>query len=166
MEKESLSNFAFIDGQNLHQSIKEQGWKLDHKKFRIYLEDKYHIAKAFYFLGRLDSQKRLYRNLEKSGFTLIFKKVLPVTNEIPVKGNVDTDLVLHCMIQINNFRKAFIVTGDGDYYCLLEYLEKTNKLGGVIIPNRQKYSALLRGFGNKRYFINDQRKKLEFFQKK
>jgi len=50
MEKKE-SNFAFIDSQNLNLSIRAQGWFLDYKKFRKYLEDKYSITKAFLFLG-------------------------------------------------------------------------------------------------------------------
>ena len=44
-------NIAFIDGQNLHLGTKECGWSIDHKKFRIYLKDKYHVGEAYYFLG-------------------------------------------------------------------------------------------------------------------
>ena len=39
------NNYAFIDSQNLNLSIQEQGWKLDFKRFRKYLEDKYGITK-------------------------------------------------------------------------------------------------------------------------
>lgn len=35
--KNKKLNYAFIDGQNLYQSIKEQNWKIDYAKFRIYL---------------------------------------------------------------------------------------------------------------------------------
>jgi len=39
--KIGANNYAFIDSQNLNLSIREQGWVLDFKKFRIYLKDKY-----------------------------------------------------------------------------------------------------------------------------
>jgi len=35
-----LMNFAFIDSQNVNLGIKELGWKLDWKKFRVYLKEK------------------------------------------------------------------------------------------------------------------------------
>ena len=47
------------------------------------------------------------------------------TLELPdgdVKGNVDAELVLHTMVHINDFDKTLIVTGDGDFHCLIEYL--------------------------------------------
>lgn len=156
-----LPTYAFIDGQNLHQSIKEQGWILDHKKFRVYLKDKLGVSKAFYFVGFLKRERLLYSNLKKSGYSLIFKKTLQL-NSGEVKGNVDAELVLNTMVQYHNFSQAVIVAGDGDYYCLLEYLKKTNKLRSLVLPNKRRYSSLLRRFGNKRLFINDLRKKLEY----
>ena len=71
-----LPTYAFIDGQNLHKSIEEQDWKLDHKKFYIYLQDKLKIQKAFYFIGYMEENRWLYRILEKAGYTLIYKKIL------------------------------------------------------------------------------------------
>jgi hypothetical protein len=66
MEKES--NLAFIDGQNLHLGTAENGWKIDHKKFKIYLKDKYH-EEAYYFFGYVsEEQQSLYNNLQKAGF--------------------------------------------------------------------------------------------------
>lgn len=53
-------------------------------------------------------------------------------------------MVLQAMIELNNFEGAVIVTGDGDFYCLVKYLIEQNKLKAVIIPNRLKFSALLR----------------------
>ncbi len=43
MTKEN--NYAFIDGQNLYLAIKKLDWKLDYKKFRVYLKEKYGVAK-------------------------------------------------------------------------------------------------------------------------
>lgn len=63
------------------------------------------------------------------------------------KGNVDAELVLHAMVEFDNYDKAVIVTGDGDCYCLVEYLVKQNKLLKVIAPNK-KYSSLLREYAD------------------
>jgi len=41
------NNFAFIDSQNLNLGVCAQGWELDFARFRVYLKDKYDIAKAF-----------------------------------------------------------------------------------------------------------------------
>lgn len=103
----------------------------------------------------------MYTALQKYGYVLIFKPTLTLS-EGRVKGNVDAELVLHAMIEFPNYDQAVIVTGDGDFHCLVEYLRKQGKLGRLLIPNRYKYSALLRGFAGDMAFISDLRGKLEY----
>ena len=144
--------YAFIDSQNLNLGVKSQGWKLDFAKFRIFLRDKYKVIKAYLFIGFIPKNKNLYDYLEKSGYIIIYKPVVEsVIKTKPIKGNIDTELVLHAMIQYKNYQKAVIVSGDGDFYCLVEYLSKNKKLLKVIVPNK-RYSSLLRQFG--KYIVN------------
>lgn len=150
--------FAFIDSQNLNLGIKDQGWELDFKRFRIYLKDKYKVSEAFLFIGYIEKNQKLYDFLMKSGYKLIFKPVIAQKGE--VKGNVDAELVLHTMIEYKNYDKSVIVSGDGDFHCLVEYLDKQRKLEKIIIPNRQKYSQLLSKFMKYIDFMNDKRSKL------
>ena len=78
-----------------------------------------------------------------------------------MKGNVDAELVLHTMIELPNFDQAVIVTGDGDFYCLVQYLLEQNKLKIVLVPNYYKYSALLKKFAKKNItFMNDLKDKI------
>ena len=62
-----------------------------------------------------------------------------------VKGNVDTELVLHAMIQYENYDNAIIISGDGDFFCLIEYLAKNHKLLHVLTPNKY-YSKLFKPY--------------------
>lgn len=67
------------------------------------------------------------------------------------------------MIQYQNYEKTIIVTGDGDFYCLIDYLNKKSKLLKLLVPNANKYSGLLKLFAiNKLDFMNNLRKKLEY----
>ena len=43
--KKPGNNYAFIDSQNLNLGIQKLGWKLDYRKFRVYLKEKYNIQK-------------------------------------------------------------------------------------------------------------------------
>ncbi|MCU0666944.1 MAG: NYN domain-containing protein [Candidatus Omnitrophica bacterium] len=156
-----LNNYAFIDSQNLNLAIREQGWKLDFNRFRRYLEDKYGIAKAFIFIGYLPTNESLYTSLQKQGYILIFKPTLTLSDG-RVKGNIDAELVLHAMLEYNSYNKAVVVTGDGDFHCLIEYLKKQNKLEKLIVPNRHQFSSLLRKFAPDLAFMNDLRGKLEY----
>jgi len=155
-------NYVFIDSQNLNLSIRSLGWKLDFKRFRKYLKDKYKITKVFLFIGYLPEQWKLYRNLRLSGYILIFKPVLKYGTDC-VKGNVDAELVLHTMIEYSHFKQAIIITGDGDFYCLVDYLNKQNKLLKLLVPDVNKYSKLLKRFApNKIDFMNNLRGKIEY----
>jgi hypothetical protein len=65
--------FAFIDSQNLNMGVScdvmrhgkkvYSGWKLDFKKFRIYLKDKHKVDTAFIFIGNLPGNEGLYEYL-------------------------------------------------------------------------------------------------------
>jgi uncharacterized LabA/DUF88 family protein len=82
-----------------------------------------------------------------------------------IKGNVDAELVLYAMIEYQNYDKAIIVSGDGDFYCLIEYLQKKGRLAYLMIPNPNKYSALLRKFRSCFVYINNLASKLARNQK-
>lgn len=155
------NNYAFIDSQNLNLAIRDQGWKLDFKRFRKYLEDKYGVSKAFIFIGYIPTNQSLYTSLQEYGYILIFKPTLSLPDG-NVKGNIDAELVLHTMIESPNYDKAVIITGDGDFHCLVEYLRKQNKLERLIVPDRNKFSSLLRKFAPDMAFMNDLKGKLEY----
>jgi uncharacterized LabA/DUF88 family protein len=159
--KNKQNNYAFIDSQNLNLSIRDQGWVLDFKKFRTYLKDKYSITKAFLFIGYIHENQDLYTALQEFGYILVFKPTLKLP-EGKVKGNVDAELVLQAMIEFNNYEKALIVTGDGDFHCLVKYLLKKEKLLKLMIPNRRKYSSLFRKMMSHIVFMNNLKRKLAF----
>ncbi len=103
-----MKNQAFIDSQNLNLSIRNQGWNLDFNKFRKYLKDKYQTEKAFILIDYVSQNETLYANLENYGYDIIFKPTLSLPNG-KVKGNIDAELVLHAMIEYQNYNKALIV---------------------------------------------------------
>jgi len=156
------NNYAFIDSQNLNLSIQSLGWKLDFARFRVYLKEKYKVDKAFIFIGYVQKNTELYKFLQGAGFICIFKPTLEYKDGT-TKGNVDAELVLHTMIEYQNFDKAIIVSGDGDFYCLVKYLLGEDKLKVVLVPNFYKYSALLKKFAKKNIaFMNDLKRKLSY----
>ncbi len=154
-----IKNYAFIDSQNLNLGVRALGWKLDFKRFRVYLKDKCNVDKAFLFIGYIPQYQTLYTQLQKDGYVCVFKPTLKLANG-KVKGNVDAELVLNAMIEYENYNKAVIVSGDGDFCCLIEYLKKKNKLQNIFIPNHTAYSSLLRGFASYMIFVDKLRNKV------
>lgn len=157
--KQNRNNFAFIDSQNLNLAIRNQGWILDWKKFRQYLSDKYNVGMAYLFIGYVAGNEPFYNSLSRFGYFIVFKPTLKLPDG-SVNGNVDAELVLYAMIEYSNYNKAVIVTGDGDFYCLVEYLADQDKLHKLLIPNGNKYSSLLRRFAKQTHYINELRGKL------
>ncbi|MFA5888843.1 MAG: NYN domain-containing protein [Candidatus Paceibacterota bacterium] len=148
MKKEN--NLAFIDGQNLHLGTTHDGWRVDLYKFRVYLKDKYGVDKAYYVLGYVsDEEQDLYNNLQDAGFIVIFKQhnsILLTTK----KGNVDTDIVFEIMknlIDNKDFDKIVLVSGDGDYKKVVDYLIKKDRFKKILFPNRKFASSLYRSLG-------------------
>lgn len=163
--------YAFIDSQNLNLGTSKDifrgrkkiytGWKLDYKRFRRYLADKFRVTKVFLFIGYIKQNQKLYNKLRSFGFELVFKPTVKDSQGKP-KGKVDAELVLHAAaIEYTKYDKAVIVSGDGDFYCLYEYLEKRKKLLGIIIPNEKSESSLLKPFQKYKTFIFFEKDKLE-----
>ncbi len=161
------NNLAYIDSQNLNLGIKDLGWDLDFKKFRIYLLEKYSVVKAYLFIGYVSTNETMYQRLQEYGYILNFKPTL-INKKGEVKGNVDADLVLQAMRDYKNekFDKAVIVTSDGDFYCLVDYLYKRRKLRLVMSPCVDTCSVLLRKKAKEKIiFMNNLKKKLEYKRK-
>jgi len=161
--KNEENNFAYIDGANLNNALKEFRWNLDYRKFRIWLSEKYKVKQAYIFIGLIPKYKNLYKYLQESGFALIFKEVVYDGTGKP-KGNCDADLVLQttCDAYENRFDKAVVVTSDGDYASLIKFLIERNKLSVILSPsNPEKCSILLKRTNAHISYINDQKLKLE-----
>ncbi len=149
------NNFAFIDNQNLFTELKKCGWNLDYERFIVYLREKHSVTRTFLFIGFMEQNLPLYEKLFGFGYELIFKPT--VWTPLGIKGNCDGEMILHAMRQAERFDEAVIVTGDGDFHCLVEYLIFKNKLRKLIIPNRDKYSTLLKRFREYSDYLNDYR---------
>lgn len=156
------TNSAFIDSQNVNLGVQSLGWKLDWKRFRVYLQEKYGVGKAFLFIGFLPQNQQLYTSLQQAGFVLVFKPVLAAKSS-DAKGNVDADLVLKAMTEYSDYEKAVIITSDGDFYSLVEYLYQKGKLETVLSTSTGKCSALLKKTAKERIqFLDVLKEKLEY----
>ena len=158
MKKEE-NNFAYIDGANLHKGIETLDWEFDYGRFRVWLKEKYSVGQAYLFLGLISKYKDLYTRLQEQGYTLVFKEVIYDTYG-KAKGNCDADIVVHAMQNSyeNKFKKAVLVTSDGDYAPLVKFLKEKNKIELVLSPyETKKCSILLKRTGVKIAYISDQK---------
>ncbi|MDO8600943.1 MAG: NYN domain-containing protein [bacterium] len=153
------NNFAYIDGANLYEGVKELGWKLDYHRFRVWLKEKYGVERAYLFIGLIPNYTPLYTYLQEAGFTLIFKETTYDGSGKP-KGNCDADLVVQAMKDLyeNNFEKAIIVASDGDYASLVKLFKEKDKLRIILSPAVEtRCSILLKRTGAPIVYLNDKR---------
>lgn len=172
-------NYAFIDSQNLNVSVQNFGWKMNWRKFREFLNDRYGVTKAYMFIGYVPENEDLYEKMHEAGYAVVLKPTFDMTRVRPeekpgnepdkqdkkVKGNVDADLVLWAMKEMPNYAKAVVVSGDGDFFSLVEYLISQNKLLKVLTPTGQ-YSSLYHQFQEYLERIDDHRRQLAYYDKK
>ncbi|GMX58797.1 MAG: hypothetical protein MCSN_4510 [Candidatus Microsyncoccus archaeolyticus] len=139
-----INNYAYIDGNNLYRGVNSLGWKIDYKRFRVWLKDKYSINKAYIFIGLVPKYKDLYTSLQEAGFTLIFKETVYDGNG-KIKGNCDADLVLRSLVDFyeEKINSIIIVTSDGDYAGLIKFLKEKGKLRVVLSPSLEKKCSIL-----------------------
>lgn len=147
-------NIALVDGQNLHMGTAKreaEPWKIDLARFRVYLEQKYHAVQAYYFLGYAqDTNQELYEEIQKAGFVLLFRghsSAMVGTK----KGNVDSDIIFHIMKKMykkEDFAKIVLVSGDGDYKLLVDFLIEENRFEKILFPNRKYRSSLYKKLSN------------------
>jgi len=176
------TNYAFVDSQNLNLGTQRMGWKLDWRKFREYLRDKHNVTHAYLFIGYMSDNESLYEHMHELGYLIVLKPTVDVSSmhsdhkdgepdktadekavkDKPIiKGNVDAELVLYAMKEMPNYDQAIIVSGDGDFFSLAEYLIGQNKLANILTPNWQ-YSSLLKPFEEKIIRLDQQRRQLAY----
>ncbi len=152
-KKVEEKNLAFIDGQNLYMGTDtdKPKWRVDLKKFRIYLRDKYKISKAFYFLGYvIDGNDDLYEKIQEAGFILKFREHNSAMLGTK-KGNVDSDIIFTVMQKLYKkelFDKIVLVSGDGDYKMLVDFLIEEDRFKKILFPNKQFASSLYKKLGS------------------
>lgn len=173
---EKLRTYVFIDGQNLNLAIKSdvlaktgkvlyRGKKIDYRKLRHYLYQKYKATKCIIFLGYLEKNEQLYKYFRHCGFEIVFKTTttMKIRDQETIKGNVDIDIAVYAAARtINEYDRAVFVSGDGDFLELYDYIDEQKKLHKILIPNSYRYSRLLKKYQDKIVYLNHNK---EIFEK-
>lgn len=154
-EQQEPRNYAFVDGQNLYMNTKSNGWKVDLARLRVYFREKYQVERAYYFIGTADENYRdLYRMIQEAGFVLVFRKhSLEMAGH--KKGNVDTDIVFEVMRKLadqEDFDKVVLISGDGDYFKMVDYLINKNRLEKLLAPSYRSMSSLYKQYIDRAYY--------------
>ena len=166
--------FAFIDAQNIAKGIESAGWKINWSLFRQWLADEYNVAQAHMYIGYMMENRDLYLQLNNNGFIVNLKETLQIKNVKDVhaynsaspgdvKGNVDVDLTIGVWREYDHYDKAIIMSGDGDFSSLIQFLLDQQKLKALIVPGI--YSSLFKQFEPHIVHLNNYRDELLYVNK-
>ena len=119
------------------------------------MRQKYNPQKIYLFIGLVHDRIKFYEHLQECGFILIFKQTVSIGGT--VKGNCDAELVLKTVSDFytQSFKSCILITGDGDFGCLVEFLEKNNAMECILAPDINKCSILLRNKNTEITFLNE-----------
>lgn len=171
------NNYAFIDGINLHLTYEDLDWKMDYSKLVRYLRKRHNVTAAYYFLGFIEKNKRIYEALEEYGYELKFREVSEFPTEpiicphckrvvtpggVKTKCDCDADITLQMIDDIEKYDKAILITSDGDFDNVIKKLIRINKLKLVLAPCKKGCSKLLKNAARGRIeFLDNFRGELE-----
>ena len=154
----SPKNISYIDGQNLYMGTAKSNpnWNVDLGRFRRYLAEKYNVIDAYYYLGYVQTGEeydKLYESIQKAGFILVFREHNSAMLGTK-KGNVDSDIIFNAMKRMylkESFDKIVLVSGDGDYKMLVDFLIKEGRFEKILFPNKRYASSLYKSI-SRQYF--------------
>ena len=123
----------FIDGSNIYESARCLDFKIDYVKLLNYYKQQGEVQQAMYFTAlppkTVESALRKMADfVEFNGFTLIQKETRTtynsVTGEKKLKGNMDVEIAVHVMEVVHNITHMVLFSGDGDFRCLVESVQR------------------------------------------
>lgn len=167
MKEKTVKTYAFVDASNIIYGARTEGWRIDLEKLLRYLKQKFSVSKAFFYYGK-DSRSRekeaFLRKLAEFGYTLRVKEIKRYGSKI--KANCDVDLTMDVLLEIRSYKRAIILSGDGDFLPLLQYLQKKSKQV-IVISSPKRTAREIRqfaghdfiNFGNLRYFLERKKPK-------
>jgi uncharacterized LabA/DUF88 family protein len=132
--------YAFVDASNIIYGARAEGWFIDLKKLINYLKGKFKVKKTFFYYGK-DSKnpkkEQFLKKLESFGYILKVKEIKRFGTTS--KANCDVDLTMDMLLLVNEYKKAIVLTGDGDFAPLFSYLISKKK--EIIIISSPKRTA-------------------------
>ncbi len=159
--------FAFIDATNIIYGAGGHGWRMDFKKLANFLRERFGVSKTLYYAG-VDNenlkQLNFYEKLQDFGYSL---RLVPVKTffDGKKKADVDSRMTFEIMLYLQSYDEAIVMTGDGDYYWVLEYLKQ--RKGKVVLLSFPGHTAreLKILFAGNFMDLNDVKTNLEFKSK-
>ena len=155
-----LKTRVYIDGANLYKGLKSETEEVDYFKLYRYLVDKYKPEVIYLFTGKMASLSKIYNTWTQIGYQIVFKETFQNKNG-EIKGNVDTELIVKSLEEAyeDPYEQGILISGDGDFACLIDFWKRKNISSRVLIPNKKHSSYFLRKQNVPLVFLDHERLK-------
>jgi len=122
----------FIDGANLYGAAKALNLDIDYRKLKQQFARYSRLVRVYYYTAIMDDAeyspvRPLVDWLDYNGYNLVTKPIREYTDATgrkKLKGSMDIDLAVDAMSAADHVDHIMIFSGDGDYRCLVEGLQK------------------------------------------
>ncbi len=136
----------FIDGSNLYAAAKALGFDIDYKLLRQEFMRRGKMLRAFYYTALLENDdyspiRPLVDWLNYNGYNMVTKPAKEFTDSQGrrrVKGNMDIELTVDAMETADHVDHIVLFSGDGDYRCLVEALQRKGVRVSVVSTIRSQ----------------------------
>ena len=160
---------VFIDTQNMYYSARSIfGRKVNFNNIVKEAVGECKLIQAIAYVVRTKSEeeKPFIDALSNAGIKLREKELMEYLSG-QKKADWDVGLTVDVIRMLDMLDVIVLVSGDGDFHCLIKYLFENKKLEVLIIPNRYQFSALLkfRIFRPYLRFMNDLKERLSYKRK-
>ena len=140
----------FIDGSNLHASLKAINLDIDYKLLKKEFMRRGKLLRAYYYTALLEDDENsplrpLVDWLSYNGFTLVTKPAKEYRDSLgkrKVKGNMDIELAVDAMELAPHLDHIVIFSGDGDFCSLVESIQRQGVRVSIVSTTHSQPSMI------------------------
>lgn len=145
MNKKTAKVAAFIEGSNLHSSIKSlENFSIDYSRLRQWIEGNGNLIRANYYTATIEDGEGhcavtpLADWLSYNGYNVVKKKAkqfpqsgsatvqpgMKLNMPMRIKGNMDIEIAVDMMEYAPHIDHAILFSGDGDFKRVIESIQR------------------------------------------
>lgn len=126
---------VFVDAANLFYVQQRLGWHVNPQRLLDHIVGNHELADAFWYTGVRTppdpEQEKFLRWLTHAGYTVRRKSIKSFVNVerggTVEKANLDVEIVIDMVTTADTFEQAALVSGDGDFEHVVEWLRGRGK---------------------------------------
>lgn len=114
-----------IDGANIDHAARALGFNIDWSRFRKYFSEKMNVLRFYYYTALIEGEDWMFRLtdwLQYNGYCVRSKPAKPRGETY--RGDLDLEIAVDALsLPVGSYDQAILLSGDGDFRCLVEALQ-------------------------------------------